>query len=381
MPDSGSAGAPLAIDATGVVKSFGRVIALAGVDLAVPAGTMTALLGPNGAGKTTLVRIVTTLTRADRGRVSVFSIDVAAAPAEVRRRIGLTGQFAGLDEGLTGRDNLVLIGRLAGLPRGQARDRAAELAARLGVADAADRVVRTYSGGMRRRLDLAASLMTRPPLLVLDEPTTGLDPASRQHLWDALAELRAAGTTMLLTTQYLEEADRFADLVHVLDHGVVVASGTPAQLKAKVGGQVVEVWLAEDGAGRVDAVAAARALAHRLALPPGEVHAEPGSARISVLADRAPAGPADRVPAGPADRVPAGPADRVPAGPADRVPAGPADRVPAGPAGGAAGGDISVLLDVAAALRAEHIAVADLGLRQPSLDEVFLALTEPGPGA
>ena len=338
MPDSGSAGAPLAIDATGVVKSFGRVIALAGVDLAVPAGTMTALLGPNGAGKTTLVRIVTTLTRADRGRVSVFSIDVAAAPAEVRRRIGLTGQFAGLDEGLTGRDNLVLIGRLAGLPRGQARDRAAELAARLGVADAADRVVRTYSGGMRRRLDLAASLMTRPPLLVLDEPTTGLDPASRQHLWDALAELRAAGTTMLLTTQYLEEADRFADLVHVLDHGAVVASGTPAQLKARVGGQVVEVRLAGDGAGRPDAEAAALRLARRLALPPGEVRAEAGSARIAVLADRAAGGAADH----------------------------------------AAGGDISVLLDVAAALRAEHIAVADLGLRQPSLDEVFLALTGPG---
>jgi ABC-type multidrug transport system ATPase subunit len=224
-----------AIDVVGVRKAFGRVRALDGVDLTVSQGSLTALLGPNGAGKTTLVRIIATLSRADAGTVRVLGFDVARQPTEVRARIGLTGQYAGLEEALSGRDNLVLIGRLAGLRRKEALDRATELAASFGLSDAAGRLVKTYSGGMRRRLDLAASLMARPPLLVLDEPTTGLDPGSRQQLWAALLNLRAAGVTMLLTTQYLEEADRFADLLYLLNHGKVIASGTPAQLKESTG--------------------------------------------------------------------------------------------------------------------------------------------------
>jgi ABC-type multidrug transport system ATPase subunit len=234
-PVPGKAGVTLAIEADGVRKAYGRVTALAGVDLSVATGTLTALLGPNGAGKTTLVRIIATLARPDAGRVRVFGFDVTTQAGQVRARIGLTGQYAGLDDALSGHDNLMLIGRLAGLSRGQAASRAAELTAALGLADAAERMVRTYSGGMRRRLDLAASLMHEPDLLVLDEPTTGLDPGSRQQLWAILTDLKAAGTTMLLTTQYLEEADRFADAVHVLHHGKVIASGTPGQLKALTG--------------------------------------------------------------------------------------------------------------------------------------------------
>jgi len=241
-----------AIAVSGVHKAFGQVQALNGVDLAVRTGSLTALLGPNGAGKTTLVRIIATLSRADAGQVTVLGFDVAAQPRQVRARIGLTGQFAGLDDGLSGRDNLILIGRLAGLRHRQAVDRAAELAAAFGLADAASRLVKTYSGGMRRRLDVAASLMARPALLVLDEPTTGLDPASRQQLWAELGELRAAGTTMLLTTQYLEEADRFADFVYVLNHGLVIASGTAAELKARAStGSLDEAFLALTGSGEV----------------------------------------------------------------------------------------------------------------------------------
>jgi ABC-type multidrug transport system ATPase subunit len=234
-----------AIEVSGVHKAFGPVVALNGVDLTVASGSLTALLGPNGAGKTTLVRIIATLSRADAGRVRVLGFDVASRPRSVRARIGLTGQFAGLDDALSGRDNLILIGRLAGLRYRQAVDRAAELAARFGLTDAINRLVKTYSGGMRRRLDLAASLMARPALLVLDEPTSGLDPASRQQLWTELGELRSAGTTMLLTTQYLEEADRFADFVYVLNHGTVIASGTPAELKARAStGSLDEAFLA-----------------------------------------------------------------------------------------------------------------------------------------
>jgi ABC-type multidrug transport system ATPase subunit len=225
-----------AIEVCAVHKAFGQVQALDGVDLTVTTGTLTALLGPNGAGKTTLVRIIATLARADDGQVRVFGYDTAKQAAQVRARIGLTGQYAGLDDALSGQDNLILIGRLAGLSRGSARQRAKELTTALGLTDAIERMVRTYSGGMRRRLDLAASLMHRPDLLVLDEPTTGLDPASRQQLWAILTELKAAGTTMLLTTQYLEEADRFADIVHVLDRGKILASGTPGQLKERAGG-------------------------------------------------------------------------------------------------------------------------------------------------
>jgi ABC-type multidrug transport system ATPase subunit len=238
-----------AIEAAAVRKAFGQVKALDGVDLMVNQGSLTALLGPNGAGKTTLVRIIATLSRADAGTVRVLGFDVARQPGEVRARIGLTGHYVGLEEALSGRDNLILIGRLAGLRRGDALSRAAELTASFGLSDAEGRLVKTYSGGMRRRLDLAASLMARPSLLVLDEPTTGLDPGSRQQLWTALMDLKAAGTTMLLTTQYLEEADKFADFLHLLDHGKVIATGTPAQLKASAGADATldEAFLALTG--------------------------------------------------------------------------------------------------------------------------------------
>jgi ABC-2 type transport system ATP-binding protein len=241
----------LIIEAQGLTKRFGKTQALGGLSLTAESGQVVALLGPNGAGKTTLVRIIATLARPDAGRVRVFGFDVTTQAGQVRARIGLTGQYAGLDDALSGHDNLMLIGRLAGLSRGQAAGRAVELTLALGLADAAERMVRTYSGGMRRRLDLAASLMHEPDLLVLDEPTTGLDPGSRQQLWAILTELKAAGTTMLLTTQYLEEADRFADVVHVLDQGKVIASGTPGQLKARAGAgsSLDDAFLALTGAG------------------------------------------------------------------------------------------------------------------------------------
>jgi len=305
-----------AVDVSGVVKSFGEVRALRGVDLTVPPGTLAALLGANGAGKTTLVRILATRLRPDSGRVRVLGLDVAARPYAVRALIGLTGQYAGLDEALTGRDNLVLIGRLAGLGRREAARRGAGLAERFGLAAAAGRAVRTYSGGMRRRLDLAASLMNRPALLILDEPTTGLDPASRAELWAALRELRETGTTMLLTTQYLEEADRFADAVHVLDDGVIIATGTAAQLKARTGAQVVDVLLAGP-----DAAAAAAALEGVVA--PADLLLDEASRRLTIVARDG----------------------------------------------------LGTLLTAAQALRAGGVGVADISLRQPSLDEAFLALT------
>jgi ABC-type multidrug transport system ATPase subunit len=259
-PGAPQAAVTPAIAVAGVRKSYGQVTALAGVDLSVASGTLTALLGPNGAGKTTLVRIIATLARPDAGQVRVFGYDVLRQARQVRARIGLTGQYAGLDDALSGHDNLILIGRLAGLNRRQAAGRAAELSASLGLADAAERMVRTYSGGMRRRLDLAASLMHEPDLLVLDEPTTGLDPASRRQLWAILTRLKAAGTTMLLTTQYLEEADRFADVVHVLQRGTVIASGTPGELKSMAGGEgtsLDDAFLALTGTAGTDAGAAA----------------------------------------------------------------------------------------------------------------------------
>ena len=309
-----------AIAVTGLAKSFGDVAALAGIDLAVRAGTLAALLGPNGAGKTTLVRILATLTHPDAGQARVLGFDVVTQAAQVRSRIGLTGQYAGLDEAMTGRDNLVLIGRLAGLRRRQAAGRAAELTELFGLTGAAARLVRTYSGGMRRRLDLAASLMTRPAVLVLDEPTTGLDPASRQQLWAVLAQLRSEGTTMLLTTQYLEEADRFADVVHVLEHGMLIASGTAAQLKERVAGRVMEIRLVEPHRTS----AAAGVVAARLSLSPAAVRTEPASGRLTLTA------------------------------------------------GGQGADD---LLAAAGALRDERIGIADIGFHQPSLDETFLALT------
>jgi oleandomycin transport system ATP-binding protein len=230
-----------AIQAEGLVKSFGKTRALAGVDLAAETGTVLGVLGPNGAGKTTAVRILTTLLVADGGRAEVGGFDVTREAHQVRGLIGVTGQYASVDDGLTGTNNLVMIGRLLGLSRAAARARARELLARFDLTDAAARPVKTYSGGMRRRIDLAASLVGRPHVLFLDEPTTGLDPQARSDVWDMIRALVADGVTVLLTTQYLDEADQLAHDIAVIDHGRVIATGTPDELKAKVGGQVLEV--------------------------------------------------------------------------------------------------------------------------------------------
>ncbi|MEV5121737.1 ATP-binding cassette domain-containing protein [Streptomyces decoyicus] len=232
---------PGAIYAEGLVKTFGDVRALDGVDLDVPEGTVLGMLGPNGAGKTTAVRVLTTLLRPDRGKAVVAGIDVLAQPDKVRRSIGLSGQFAAVDEYLTGRENLMMVGQLYQMSGRDAKRRAAELLERFHLGDAADRTAKTYSGGMRRRLDLAAALVVSPPVMFMDEPTTGLDPRNRQGLWEVIQELVAGGTTLLLTTQYLEEADRLAHDICVVDHGKVIARGTSDQLKARTGGERVEV--------------------------------------------------------------------------------------------------------------------------------------------
>jgi daunorubicin resistance ABC transporter ATP-binding subunit len=304
------------IVAEGLSKRFGPVRALAGVDLAVPAGGVLGLLGPNGAGKTTLIRILATLVRADRGWARVCGLDVARQPGAVRRLVGLSGQYAAVDAFLTGRENLRMIGRLAGLRRAAARRRADELLELFDLTGAATRTARTYSGGMRRRLDVAASLVARPAVVFLDEPTTGLDPRGRIGLWHQLGELTSQGTTLLLTTQYLEEADRLADQLAVLDSGRVIATGTATALKARVGGDRLELWA-----------------------PPG--------------ADPAPLAAA-------MDGLGSGPA--VMDGALGRVVLPVAD----GP---------GVLPEVASRLAASGLRVADLAVRRPTLDDVFLALT------
>ena len=303
------------IEVSGLVKTFGSTRALAGIDFAARRGSVLGLLGPNGSGKTTTVRILSTLLRPDGGRAAVLGHDVVADAVEVRRRIGLTGQYAAVDEALTGTDNLVLVARLLDVPRRQARRLAADLLDRFGLADAAGRRVRTYSGGMRRRLDLAASLVGRPDVLFLDEPTTGLDPRHRNEVWDGVRELAADGVTVLLTTQYLEEADQLADDLVVLDHGRMIASGTPATLKAEVGGTRLHV----------------RPL-HRADL-----------ARVTALvAELAPG------------------VERVVGSGGELV-------LPAA--------DAALLYRTGARLDEAGIAVAELGLRLPSLDDVFLTLT------
>jgi len=306
----------MAIEATGLVKHFDETTALAGLDLHVPTGTVLGMLGPNGAGKTTAVRILATLLRPDAGSARVAGIDVLDEPARVRSRIGLTGQFAAVDEHLTGHENVVMIGRLAGLDKSSARERAADLLARFELADAADRPARNYSGGMRRRLDLAASLTTSPEVVFLDEPTTGLDPASRLGLWDVIREVVAHGTTVLLTTQYLEEADVLADEILVIDHGREIARGTANQLKADVGGETVTVEIVDDA--RMDDAHAALATVTR-----DEVFVDRARSRLSFPAH----------------------------------------------------GDSSRLAATVRALDDADIAVADLAMRRPSLDDVFLSLT------
>ncbi len=309
---------PPAILVEGLRKSYGAIRALDGIDLAVPAGSVLGLLGPNGAGKTTAVRILTTLLLPDpgSGKVMVAGHDVVRSPAKVRSVIGLAGQFAAVDETLSGRENLVLVGRLYHLGKAEASRRAGEVLERFDLVAAADRRVGTYSGGMRRRLDLGASLVGRPQVLFLDEPTSGLDPRSRIGLWEIIAELVAAGTTLLLTTQYLEEADRLADTIAVIDNGRVIAQGTPDDLKTRVGGEVVEVTVTPASAAR-GAVAALSAIAT------GEAHVDPQAGRVSVPVT--------------------------------------------------AGG--SVVADAVRLLDAAGIGIADLSLRRPTLDDVFLTLT------
>ncbi|MFB0632192.1 ATP-binding cassette domain-containing protein [Streptomyces sp. AB3(2024)] len=307
---------PGAIYAEGLVKTFGDVRALDGVDLDVPEGTVLGLLGPNGAGKTTTVRVLTTLLRPDRGRALVAGIDVLKHPDEVRRSIGLSGQFAAVDEYLTGRENLQMVGRLYQMTGKAAKARAAELLERFHLADAADRTAKTYSGGMRRRLDLAAALVVRPPVMFMDEPTTGLDPRNRQALWDVIEELVAGGTTLLLTTQYLEEADRLAHDIAVVDSGKVIARGTSDQLKAQTGGERVEVVVHER-----DHIATARAVL--AGFGKGEATVEEHTRKLTV------------------------------------------------PVSGGA----KLLAEVIRELDVRGIEIDDIGLRRPTLDDVFISLT------
>src|SRR4051795_2199800 len=266
-----------AVRVAGVTKHFGATVALAGVDLKVAEGTVFALLGPNGAGKTTLVRVLATLLAPDSGHAEVFGHDVVREAPVVRELLGLTGQFAAVDEILSGRENLQMFGRLFDLSPAQARRRATELLERFDLADAGDRPARTYSGGMRRRLDLASSLLTRPRILFLDEPTTGLDPRSRNEIWGIVRELVRDGTTLLLTTQYLEEADQLADRIAVIDHGRVIAQGTPLELKDQSGKAAIVLTVSH-----ADQLEPARAL---LAAHVPEVHVDVAARQLTAPAD------------------------------------------------------------------------------------------------
>ncbi|MGA9858624.1 MAG: ATP-binding cassette domain-containing protein [Solirubrobacteraceae bacterium] len=282
-PGAGT-GSDVAIVVRGVVKHYGQVRALDGVDLDVATGTVVGLLGPNGAGKTTLVRVLATLLTPDAGTASVVGLDVVKDAAALRHRIGLAGQYAAVDENLTGLENLTMVGRLYGASRAEAKRRGSELLERFDLTDAGKRTTSTYSGGMRRRLDLAAALVAKPPVLFLDEPTTGLDPRSRIGLWETIEALVAEGTTVLLTTQYLDEADRLADSITVIDHGRVIASGTSDELKDRVGGERLEVVLEEES----DLERAAQALAPMSAEAPtteGRTVSAPVRVRSGAIAE------------------------------------------------------------------------------------------------
>jgi ABC-2 type transport system ATP-binding protein len=273
-----------AVETTRLRKSYGDVHALRGIDLDVATGSVFGLLGPNGAGKTTAVRILTTLLQPDDGSARVAGFDVVREAPKVREHIGLAGQYAAVDENLTGFENLEMVGKLYHLARGLPRTRARELLSSFDLSDAADRLVRTYSGGMRRRLDLAAALVARPPVLFLDEPTTGLDIRSRIELWDAIEALVSEGTTVLLTTQYLDEADRLADRIAVIDQGLVIAEGTPRELKSQVGGERLDIHLCDEQRGE-EAVAALSSIASdRPFLEDGSVRV-PVSERRGTIAD------------------------------------------------------------------------------------------------
>jgi ABC-2 type transport system ATP-binding protein len=304
------------IRTSGLVKRYGQVVALDGLDLAVPKGSVLALLGPNGAGKTTAIRILTTLLEPDQGTAEVAGIDVRANPTRVRERIGLSGQTAAVDEHLTGYENLDMVGRLYHLGRKRSRARARELLDQADLAEAADRPVKTYSGGMRRRLDLAAALVAKPEVLFLDEPTTGLDPRSRLQMWERIQELVRAGSTVLLTTQYMEEADRVADDIVVIDRGRKIAHGTSDQLKKQIGGERVDVVLDDSS----DVPTTESVLS---GLSVGEVQVDEQGRSLTA----------------------------------------------------AVSGGVDVLRQVLQRLAEREVKVADIGLRRPTLDDVFLTLT------
>ncbi|WP_370965251.1 ATP-binding cassette domain-containing protein [Amycolatopsis sp. cg9] len=309
----------VAVQVRGLVKTYGSTRALDGVDLDIPAGRVLGLLGPNGAGKTTTVRILTTLLRPDSGEARVAGYDVLTQPDEVRRRIGLSGQYAAVDENLTGFENLYMVGRLYGRRKAAARSRARELLARFALEEAADRPAKGYSGGMRRRLDLAGALVAEPTVVVLDEPTTGLDPGGRLDTWGVIKELVADGTTVLLTTQYLEEADQLADSIVVIDHGRVIARGTADELKAQIGGERLELVVASPA----DLPATLEVLRE---VGTGDPSGDDHTRRAEILVDTGP----------------------------------------------------KALIEALRRLDAQGIAVQDVALHRPTLDDVFLSLTGHG---